>query len=92
MNILALTLIILGALNWGLWGFFQFDLVAWIFHGNTIWLSRIVYSIIGLAGIWGLRFFCKCKPLCCCHDRNKNDSCCNDKDKNDKGSGGCCKL
>lgn len=82
VNLLALILVIVGALNWGLWGFFQFDLVAWIFHGNTVWPSRIVYSLIGLAGVWGLRFLSKCKPLCCCHDQHKND----------KGSGGCCKM
>lgn len=87
LNVLSLILIVLGAINWGLWGFFQFDLVAWIFHGNTVWPSRIVYAIIGLAGVWGLGFFCKCKALCC--------SSCEPKDQNrsDKGSGGgCCRM
>ena len=52
MDRTALTLTILGALNWALVGIFQFDLVAWIFGGQTgIW-SRIIYTIIGLAGIW----------------------------------------
>lgn len=80
LNCLALILVIVGALNWGLWGFFQFDLVAWIGGGNTTWLSRLVYSIVGLAGVWGLGFIGKCKSMCC-----------NDHDHKGSG-GGCCKM
>ena len=65
INVIALILIIIGALNWGLWGFFKFDLVAWLFGGNTSGLSRIVYSLVGLAGLWSLKFLGKCKYLCC---------------------------
>jgi len=75
INYIALLLIIIGALNWGLWGFFQFDFVAWIFGGNTMWLSRLVYAIIGLAGLWSLKFLgcgscctkgsCSCNCKCC---------------------------
>lgn len=84
LNVLALLLIIVGAINWGLWGFFQFDLVAYLFNGNTTWLSRLVYGIIGLAGVWSLGFLGKCKALCC-SGRSDNPS--------DKGSGGgCCKM
>lgn len=54
---IALTLIIIGALNWGLIGFFQFDLVATLFGGMTSWLSRIVYALVGLAGLYGLSLF-----------------------------------
>lgn len=54
MDILALILMIIGALNWGLIGLFQFDLVAAIFGGMTSTLSRIVYTIVGVAGIWGI--------------------------------------
>lgn len=54
MDILALILMIVGALNWGLIGLFQFDLVAAIFSGMTSTLSRIVYTIVGVAGIWGI--------------------------------------
>lgn len=63
ISYIALILIIIGALNWGLWGFFQFDLVAWIFGGNTMWASRVVYSLIGLAGLWSLKALACC---CCC--------------------------
>ena len=65
INVIALILILVGALNWGLWGFFQFDLVAWLFGGDSTWLSRLVYAIVGLAGLWGLSFLGKCKALCC---------------------------
>ena len=66
LSVLALILILVGAINWGLWGFFQFDLVAWIAKGNTNWLARLIYSLVGLAGVWGLRFLGKCKALCSC--------------------------
>ena len=52
MDRLALLLVIIGALNWGLIGLFQFDLVASLFGGQEAWLSRIVYSLVGLAGIY----------------------------------------
>ncbi len=46
-----LTLVIIGAVNWGLIGFFQFDLVAFIF-GNMSWISRIIYALVGLSGLY----------------------------------------
>jgi uncharacterized membrane protein YuzA (DUF378 family) len=49
---LSLILTIIGALNWGSIGLFQFDLVAWIFGGQDALLSRIVYTVVALAGIW----------------------------------------
>ncbi len=49
---ISLALVIIGALNWGSIGLFQFDLVAWIFGGQGAILSRIVYTLIALAGIW----------------------------------------
>ena len=48
----ALTLAIIGALNWGSIGIFNFDFVAWIFGGQTAIGSRIVYTIVALAGLW----------------------------------------
>lgn len=48
----ALTLVIIGAINWLLIGLFQFDLVAAIFGGQTSAFSRIIYSLVGLAGLW----------------------------------------
>ena len=48
---IALVLVIIGAINWGLIGFFKFDLVASLFGGQTAGLSRIIYAIVGLAGL-----------------------------------------
>ena len=48
----SLVLVIIGALNWGSIGLFKFDLVAWIVGGQTAVLSRIVYTLVALAGIW----------------------------------------
>jgi uncharacterized membrane protein YuzA (DUF378 family) len=52
INKIALILVIIGALNWGLVGLFTFDLVAWICGGATTMLARIIYTLVGLAGIW----------------------------------------
>ena len=49
---ICLILSILGSVNWGLVGIFQFDLVAWLFGGQDAMVSRIIYSVIALAGIW----------------------------------------
>lgn len=48
----ALALAIIGGLNWGCIGLFRLDLVAYLFGGQTAMLSRIVYSLVGLAAIW----------------------------------------
>ena len=52
MDRIALLVTIIGALNWGSIGLFSFDLVAWIFGGQDAIGSRIVYTIVALAGIW----------------------------------------
>ena len=49
---ISLVRVIIGALNWGSIGLFQFDIVAWIFGGQGAILSRIVYTLVALAGIW----------------------------------------
>ena len=54
MDTLALILVIIGALNWGMVCLFQFDLIASIFGGMSTVVSRIIYTIGGLAGIWGI--------------------------------------
>jgi hypothetical protein len=63
LNIIALTLLIIGGLNWGLVGLFDFDLVAAIFGADTV-LANIVYGLVGLAAIYSLCLF---KPVM--HDR-----------------------
>ena len=52
----VLTLVIIGAINWGLIGFFKFDLVAFLF-GQMTWLSRIVYAIVGISGLYTISIF-----------------------------------
>lgn len=64
VDLIALILVIIGALNWGLWGFFQFDLVAAIFGGASSGIARLIYAIVGLAGLWGLRWFGMCCKKC----------------------------
>jgi len=54
MDKLALLLVIIGALNWGLVGLFKIDLVATIFGGSDAAVSRIIYTVIGLAGLWAI--------------------------------------
>jgi len=60
LNLVASILVIVGALNWGLWGFFQFDLVAFIFGGMAAPISRIVYAVVGLAGLWQAKCLISC--------------------------------
>ena len=56
MDTIAQILSIAGCLNWGLVGIFQFDLVAWLFGGTDSLLARIIYTVIGLAGLWCITF------------------------------------
>ena len=56
LDTMALILSIIGCANWGLVGIFQFDLVAWLFGGSDSQFSRIVYTVIGLAGLWCVSF------------------------------------
>lgn len=49
---IALTLVIIGALNWGSIGIFDFDVIAFLFGGQISMLSRIIFGLVGLAGIW----------------------------------------
>lgn len=49
---IALCLLIIGGLNWGLVGIFEFDLVAWLFGGSASVLSRIIYILVALSAVW----------------------------------------
>lgn len=57
-----LTLVIIGAINWGLIGFFRFDLVAFLF-GNMSWLSRIVYAFVGIGGLYLLSVYGRIRSM-----------------------------
>lgn len=56
LNAFVLTIAIIGAVNWGLIGFFNFNLVAFLF-GATSWLSRIIYGLVGLCGLYLISFY-----------------------------------
>ena len=59
IDIIALILVIIGGFNWFLIGLFQFDLVSWIFGGQAAILSRIIYTLVGIAALWCISFFFK---------------------------------
>ena len=63
MDALALVLVIIGSLNWLLVGLFKFDLVAFLFNGSGSILSRIIYVLVGLAGIWTITILSRIKRL-----------------------------
>ncbi len=52
MDRVSLVLVIIGAINWGLISLFQFDLVAYLFGGQGALVSRIIYGLVALAGLW----------------------------------------
>ena len=54
LDILATILLVVGGLNWGLWGAFEYDLVAKLLGGNTALLSKAVYGLVGLAAMYQL--------------------------------------
>ncbi len=58
----ALTLVIIGAVNWGLIGFFKLDLVNLLF-GNMTWLSRIIYALVGLSGLYLLSLYGRVREM-----------------------------
>lgn len=55
---IALALVVIGAVNWGLIGFFEFDLVAALFGTMTVF-SRIIYGLVGISGLYAISFFAK---------------------------------
>ncbi len=58
LDCIALTIAIVGAVNWGLIGFFDFNLVATIF-GSMSWLSRIIYALVGVCGLYPVLFYAR---------------------------------
>lgn len=59
MDKTALCLVIVGAINWGLIGLFGFDLVGALFGGQMSILSRIIFTVVGLAGLWSITILFK---------------------------------
>lgn len=71
MDRLALILVIVGALNWLLVGLFQFDLVAALFGGQDALLSRLVYTLVGVAGIWSISLLFRDREKAGNQDKNR---------------------
>lgn len=75
LRFIAMLLIVIGALNWGLVGFFEYNLVADIFGGEMSMGARIVFAIVGLAGLWGITMLCcrgcRCKGSCSCCNKKE---------------------
>lgn len=89
VRFLAIFLMVIGSLNWGLIGFFQYDLISDIFGGISTMGARFVFALVGLAGLWGIGALmrccgcgckggtnCKCGPNCNC---GPNCKCCSKK-------------
>jgi len=57
MDRIALILAVIGGLNWGSIGLFKFDFVAWLFGGQATTLSRVIFTLVGLAAIWCVSLF-----------------------------------
>lgn len=56
IDCITLVLVIIGAINWGLIGFLDFNLVSVLF-GEMTWLSRVIYALVGISGLYTLSFF-----------------------------------
>jgi uncharacterized membrane protein YuzA (DUF378 family) len=75
VRLVAMLLMVIGSLNWGLVGLFQYDLVGDLFGGVMSTASRVIYVLVGLAGLYGLGILCRCckcghcKTNCGCHKR-----------------------
>lgn len=59
IDIIALVLVLVGGINWGLVGLIQFDLVAALFGGASSIISRVVYTLVGVAAVYGVTWFFK---------------------------------
>ena len=82
IRFIAMLLMVIGSLNWGLIGFFGYNLVGDIFGGMMSGGARVVFAIVGLAGLWGIGLLCCCRssggcsggscgcgPDCNCHKK-----------------------
>lgn len=66
VRFIALLLMVIGSLNWGLVGFFQYNLVADLFGGESAGFSRFIFAVVGLAGLYGITLLCRCCGSCKC--------------------------
>ncbi len=71
---IALILVTIGALNWGSIGLFKFDIVAWLFGGQAAVMSRIIYAVIALAGIWCISLLFRDTEMIPAHNDGVSDN------------------
>ena len=76
IRFIVMLLMVIGSLNWGLVGFFQYDLISDIFGGMSTGAARVIFGLVGLAGLYGIGFLCRC---CCHHKCGPGCSCCSKK-------------
>ncbi len=62
---IALFLVIIGAVNWGSIGLFGFDIVAWIFGGQGDIISRVIYTLVAVSGLWLISLFFRSRETAC---------------------------
>jgi len=62
LDIVLLVLVISGAVNWGLGGFFRFNLISYLF-GNMTWLTRVIYAVVGLSGLYMISAFGRLRSM-----------------------------
>ena len=75
VRFLAILLIIVGALNWGLVGFFQYNAVADLFGGEASPISRLIFGLVGLAGLYSISIYCRCSKCgsgCSCNKKDQD--------------------
>ncbi len=78
VRFIVLLLMVIGSLNWGLVGFFGYDLISDLMGGMMSMGARVIYALVGLAGLYGIGLLCrccgcgcKCGPNChCCHKKD----------------------
>jgi uncharacterized membrane protein YuzA (DUF378 family) len=78
LRFIVMLLMVVGSLNWGLVGFFGYDLISDVFGGMGSTGARFIFALVGLAGLYGIGFLCrccgcrcKCGPNChCCHKKD----------------------
>ncbi|HSX25428.1 MAG TPA: DUF378 domain-containing protein [Chlamydiales bacterium] len=78
IRFLVLLLMVIGSLNWGLVGFFQYDFISSMFGGMSMMGARVIFALVGLAGLYGIGLICRCCGCGCkcgpsCHCCNKKD-------------------
>ena len=66
IRFIVMLLMVIGSVNWGLVGFFQYDLISDIFGGVSTGAARVIFALVGLAGLYGIKYLCRCCGSCKC--------------------------